>query len=187
MHGKALCLSGSISVCYVCIRSSAWFLVPTTSSSRTDASFSGQFILDGVVSDLVFRTTIRNGGPNTAYSLVLRFTHPTALAYSRVEGGAQFTCETDQSRTVTSCTVTNALASDRQVGLPDSHSMESLSVCVWPYLASTYPFSISLFLHVYLLNAPLHCSPPSHSLCVSSPPRTHTLTSDGSSRTLCHP
>ena len=110
-----------ISACYVCIRSSAWFLVPTTSSSRSNASFSEQFILEGVVSDLVFRTTISNAGPNTAYSLMLRFTHPTALAYSRVEGGARFTCETDQSRTVTSCTVTNALASSGQVGFTDSH------------------------------------------------------------------
>lgn len=139
-----------------------WVMCSHPSSSRSNASFSGQFILDGVVSDLVFRTTIANGGPNTAYNLVLRFTHPTALAYSRVEGGARFTCETDQSRAVTSCMVTNAFSAGSQVGLPDSHSMESLTVCVCGHIVfqHTYAFSISLFLHVYLLDAPLHCSPP---------------------------
>lgn len=91
-------------------------LFPPPFSSRSDASFNGEFILDGVVSDIVFRTTIENAGPNTAYNLILRFTHPTVLAYSRVEDGARFTCETDQNRIVTSCTVTNAFASSRQVG-----------------------------------------------------------------------
>ena len=90
---------------------------PTSFSSRSNPTFNDQNILVGVVSDLVFRTTIENMGPNTAYSLELVFTHPTVLAYSRVEDGAQFTCETDQARTETTCTVTNALAAGSQVSV----------------------------------------------------------------------
>ena len=171
-------------------------------SSRSNASFNENFILAGVVSDIVFRTTIENAGPNTAYNLVLTFTHPTVLAYSRVDSGAQFTCETDLTRTVTSCTVTNALAARGKVGGIDRLSLQwkcltmcghisyLFNICPLPPSSLTSPFSVHPFLHptlyrptLCLLSLPvsLVCPPP------PPPPPTPTFPPTLSSRTIRHP
>ena len=84
-------------------------------SSRSDPTFSDNHILTGVVSDIVFRTTIENAGPDTAYNVILVFTHPTSLTYSRVEGGAQFTCTTNQNADETTCNVISVLGNGTQV------------------------------------------------------------------------
>ena len=84
-------------------------------SSRSDPTFSDNHILAGVVSDIVFRTTIENAGPDTAYNVILVFTHPTSLTYSRVEGGAQFICMINQSANETTCSVIRMLENETQV------------------------------------------------------------------------
>ena len=70
-----------------------------------------------VVSDIVFNTTVANAGPDTAYTVLLVFTYPTALSYSRVDGGGQFSCMSDSSAGVTTCTVANVLGNGIQVCL----------------------------------------------------------------------
>ena len=86
-------------------------------SSRTETEFDEQLILRDVVSDIVFSTTVANTGPDTAYNVLLVFTHPTVLSYSRVDGGGQFTCMSDPSAGVTTCTVANVLGNGTQVCL----------------------------------------------------------------------
>lgn len=140
--------------------------VPTSFSSRSDPNFNGQFILAGVVSDIVFRTTIENLGPDTAYNLELVFTHPTVLAYSRVEDGGQFTCETDQSRTVTTCTVTNALAFTNQVSVITA--LASFAVTIARVFGQNYLCNFCLhFLHYFLFSPISYSLPPVPSLSAS--------------------
>ena len=80
-----------------------------------DSTFRDNFLLAGVVSDIVLSTTVGNTGPEAAYNVKLVFSHPPSLTLSRVEGGAQFMCETDRTATQTVCSTPNGLSSGTEV------------------------------------------------------------------------
>lgn len=109
-----------VSLCSVCpggSNSCLLFCATHIRSSRSVENFTEQLILKDVVSDIVFSTTIENAGPDTAYNVLLEFTHPAALVYSRVDSGGQFTCTSDQSATVTTCNVVSVLGNGTRVSL----------------------------------------------------------------------
>lgn len=109
-------------------------------SSRSDPSFNGPFILVGVVSDILFSTNITNAGPDAAYNVILTFTHPTSLTFSRVEGEAQFTCTTNQNADVTTCSVVSVLGIERQVCCV---FYGGGMLCVCPVCSGVYTMALS--------------------------------------------
>ena len=72
-------------------------------SSQSDKNYADNFLLIGVVTDLVFTASLHNNGPDPAYSSSIVFTHPLSLTFSRVESGSQLTCST--KNTQTTCTI----------------------------------------------------------------------------------
>lgn len=114
------------SICPGVLASCLLFLACFVRSSRLDPDFNEQLILRDVVSDIVLRTTVTNAGPDTAYNVLLVFTHPTVLSYSRVDGDGQFTCTPDQSAGVTTCTVASVLGNQTQVRMPHVSAMQNM-------------------------------------------------------------
>ena len=86
-----------------------------TTRSHEDSTVTHKSLLVGVVSDILISTTVGNTGPEAAYNVKLVLIHPPSLTLSRVEGGAQFICETDQTTTRTVCSTPNGLISGAQV------------------------------------------------------------------------
>ena len=91
------------------------FLSLFTIRSHEGLTVTHKSLLVGDVSDILINTTVGNTGPEAAYNVKLVLTHPSSLTLSRVEGGAQFICETDQITTRTFCSTPNGLKSGAQV------------------------------------------------------------------------
>ena len=84
-------------------------------SSRSNENFTDSVLLVGVVTDLVFTASLRNNGPDPAYSSSIVFTHPPSLTFSRVESGSQLTCLTDGIETT--CTISGVRGQNSTVCL----------------------------------------------------------------------